>query len=158
PGVQPVREVDDEAHRPLLDLEFRAGAREPAVPGTTPGLGSVGLGEDEARVHLEDLHDRGEHRLSLGVTSGSTLSAPRVLHQVHGRSVALDDEGILGDVAVVDPPGGEAAAFRPAAEVPSVLPEPVCEGRGHEPGSAYPPAMPPRTPKTTAAPWVPDHG
>src|SRR5262249_9401958 len=158
PGIQRVGEVDDEAHRPLLDLELRADGREPAVPGPPPGLGSVGLGEDEARVHLEDLHDRGEHRLSLGVTPGSTLSTPRVLDQVHGRPVALDDEGIFGNVAVADPPGGEATPRRPAAEVPSVLEEPVCERRGHAPGSAYPPAMPPRTPKTTAAPWVPNHG
>src|SRR5262249_12325265 len=130
----------------------------PAVSRASPGLRRMRLGEDEMRLHPEHLHHRGEHRLSLGMASGGSLGPPGVLDEVHGWPVALDDERVLRNVAGVDAPGGEVRARRPRAEVPSVLPEAVCEGRGHAAESAYPPAMPSRTPKTTAAPWVPHHG
>src|SRR5262249_54269597 len=106
----------------------------------------------------EHLDDRGEHRLPLGVSARRALGAAWVLDEVHRRSVPLDDEGVLGDVAVVDPPGREAVPCRPAAEVPSVLAQPAAKRVGRGSGSAYPPGMAARTPKTTAAPWVPAHG
>ena len=127
-GVDVVAQVDAERVAALVH-----GAPRALVGLALVLLGGAAVGEplaalDEHLAGRQHRRDRRDRRVEPRVVAGLALERAVVVD--HQRAlVAVDRDRDLRDVAVVDPPAGDALAPGPLAEVARVLAHPVGEHR-----------------------------